>query len=173
MTMAFAVFDTQSEAERAVSQLRDAGIPDSAITLISQHDGKHRSTDGSGKDTSGDFLGKAALGAGIGTALGVAALAIPGVGPFIAAGAVAAAAVPTAAITGAAAGVAAGSLASVFSDRGIGEEDTNYYEERAGDGGVLVTVDTNEARGYGAHAQDILNNNGGHSSSRRKSMQMS
>ena len=169
MNTAFAVFDTRSEAEHAVSELRDAGISDSAITLISQEDGKHRSTDGSGNDTTGDFLGKAALGAGIGTALGIAALAIPGVGPLVAAGAIAAAAIPTAAVTGAAAGLAAGSLASVFSDRDIRQEDAHYYEQRAGEGGVLVTVDTSKAHGSGGSSVlDILYRNGGHSSTRAK-----
>lgn len=163
-----AVFDTQSEAEHAVTQLRAAGVSHSAISLVSQQDGKHRSTDGDGHDTSGDFLGKAALGAGVGTALGIAALAIPGVGPLVAAGAIAATAIPAAAVTGAAAGLAAGSLASVFSDRGIGEADAGYYEQRMGDGGVLVTVDGSDAGSQSVNVQDILYRSGGHSSGRSK-----
>lgn len=163
-----AVFDTQAEAEHAVTQLRAAGIPNSAISLVSQQDGKSRSTDGDGHDTSGDFLGKAALGAGIGTALGVAALAIPGVGPLVAAGAIAASAVPAAAVTGAAAGLAAGSLASVFSDRGIGEDDAGYYETRMGEGGVLVIVDSSDAGSQSANVQEILYRSGGHSRSQSK-----
>lgn len=163
-----AVFDTQTEAEHAVTQLRAAGIPNNAISLVSQQDGKHRATDGDGHDTSGDFLGKAALGAGVGTALGIAALAIPGVGPLVAAGAIAATAIPAAAVTGAAAGLAAGSLASVFSDRGIGENDAGYYEQRMGEGGVLVSVDTSDASSQMGSAQEILYRSGGHSSSQSK-----
>ncbi|WP_197042105.1 hypothetical protein [Sandarakinorhabdus oryzae] len=163
-----AVFDTQSEAEHAVTQLRAAGIADAAISLHSQQDGKSSSTDGDGKDSSGDFVGKAALGAGVGTAIGIAALVIPGVGPLVAAGAIAAAAIPAAAVTGAAAGLAAGSLASVFSDRGIGEDDAAYYEQRMGDGGVLVTVDGSDAVGQSVNVQEILYRSGGHSRSQSK-----
>jgi hypothetical protein len=165
---ASAVFDTQSEAEHAVTQLRAAGIPHSAISLVSQQDGKSRSTDGDGHDTSGDFLGKAALGAGVGTALGIAALAIPGVGPLVAAGAIAAAAIPAAAVTGAAAGLAIGSLASAMSDRGIGPEDAGYYEQRMGEGGVLLTVDGSDAGSQAVNVQDILYRSGGHSRSQSK-----
>jgi hypothetical protein len=163
-----AVFDTQAEAEHAVTQLRSAGIPASAISLISQQDGKSRSTDGDGHDTSGDFLGKAALGAGVGTALGIAALAVPGVGPLVAAGAVAASAISTAAVTGAAAGLAAGTLASVFSDRHIGDEDAGYYEDRMGAGGVLVLVDLSDGGNQTANVQNILFRSGGHSRSQSK-----
>jgi hypothetical protein len=163
-----AVFDTQSEAEHAVTQLRAAGIPDAAISLHTQQDGTSSSTDGDGNDSNGDFLGKAALGAGVGTAIGIAALAIPGVGPLVAAGAIAAAAVPAAAVTGAAAGLAVGSLASVFSDRGIGPDDADYYEQRMGDGGVLVTVDGRDAISQSVNVQEILYRSGGHSRSQGK-----
>ena len=45
-----AVFDTRSEAERAVADLRAAGVRDEAISMIAQHDGKNTTTDGSGAD---------------------------------------------------------------------------------------------------------------------------
>ena len=105
-----AVFDNAAEAERAVSQLRSAGVSDSAISIIAQQDGKNTTTDGSGAEAATDVIGKTALGAGAGTLLGIAALAIPGVGPLVAAGAIASAAIPGAALTGAAIGAAAGGL---------------------------------------------------------------
>lgn len=169
-----AVFDTQSEAEQAVSQLRSAGIEDGAISLIVLRDGERVGTDGGSneEELDGDkgFLGKAALGAGIGTALGVAALAIPGVGPAVAAGAIASAALPTAAVTGAAAGLAAGSLASVFSDRGVDHVDADYYERHMSEGGVFVSVDTSNAPLEAASAQEILYRCGGHSSARARTV---
>jgi hypothetical protein len=169
-----AVFDTQSEAEQAVSQLRSAGIDDSAISLIVLQDGKHVSTDGAGDENDLDgnkgFLGKAAVGAGIGAALGVVALTLPGVGPAIAAGAIASGAVPTAAITGAAAGLAAGSLASVFSDRGVEGVDADYYERHLEEGGVFVSVDTSDAPIEAAAAQEILYRSGGHSNARARAL---
>jgi hypothetical protein len=86
-TLVSAVFDNHADAERAVSELRAAGISDSAISVVAQHNGKNTTTDGNG-DTQ-EFVGKVAAGAGIGTLLGIAALAIPGVGPLVAAGAIA------------------------------------------------------------------------------------
>ena len=138
-----AVFDTQAEADRAVSELRDAGIDTAAISLIARREGENVTTHGDGAETDNatqDVMGKTALGAGIGTALGVAALAIPGVGPFIAAGAIAAVAIPGAAITGAAVGAAAGGLAGLFTDHGVSEDDARYYETRVGDGGIFVAL---------------------------------
>jgi hypothetical protein len=165
-----AVFDTQAEADRAVSQLRDAGIDTAAISLIARRAGENVTTHGDGAETGNarDVIGKTALGAGIGTALGVAALAIPGVGPFIAAGAIAAVAVPGAALTGAAVGAIAGSLAGLLTDQGVSEEDARYYETRIGDGGIFVAVDTSRTPLHGSVPRDILYRNGGHSSTREK-----
>ena len=163
-----AVFDSQSEAERAVTQLRGAGVSDSAISIIAQHDGTNTTTDGSGAEAATDVVGKTALGAGVGTLLGIAALAIPGVGPLAAAGAIAATAVPGAALTGAAVGAAAGGLAGLLSDHGVDDADAAYYEDRVNNGGVFVSVDTRDAGIDAATARDILYNAGGHSSSRAK-----
>ena len=166
-----AVFDHQSEADRAVAELRSAGIDDGAISLIARHDDKNVTHDGAGTDVSNatqDVIGKTALGAGIGTALGVAALAIPGVGPFIAAGAIASVAIPGAALTGAAVGAAAGGLAGLLTDHGVNEHDARYYETRMNDGGIFVSVDTTDSPIHGSAAQDILYRCGGHSSTREK-----
>lgn len=161
-----AVFDSHADAERAVSDLRAAGIADNAISVVAQHDGKNTTTDGNG-DTQ-EFVGKVAAGAGIGTLLGIAALAIPGVGPLAAAGAIAAAAIPGAAITGAAIGGAAGGLEKVLTDHGVSHDDATYYNDHVTKGGVFVSVD---ATGTGASsdvASDILYRNGGHSSDRTR-----
>lgn len=164
-----AVFDTQAEADRAVSELRTAGVDNAAISMIARHDGENITTDGEGTDVSDatqDVVGKTALGAGIGTALGVAALAIPGVGPFVAAGAIASVAIPGAALTGAAVGAAAGGLAGLLTDHGVSEDDARYYQTRVNDGGIFVSVDTSDTPIHGSAAQDILYRNGGHSSTR-------
>jgi uncharacterized membrane protein len=167
-----AVFDTRQEAEEAVSQLRLAGIDDSAMSLIAVHDGEHVATDGAGHDDELDgdkgFLGKAAAGAGMGAVLGVVALSLPGVGPAIAAGAVASGAFGTAAVTGAAAGLAAGSLASVFSDRGVDDVDADYYERHMQEGGVFLSVNTSDAPLEATSAQEILYRCGGHSTARAR-----
>ncbi|MEN2786109.1 hypothetical protein ACFOKI_06860 [Sphingomonas qilianensis] len=162
-----AVFDTHAEAERAVSELRAAGVNDSAISIVAQHDGKNTTTDGSGADTQ-EFVGKVAAGAGIGTLLGIAALAIPGVGPLVAAGAIASAAIPAAAVTGAALGGAVGGLEKVMTDHGVSRVDASYYEGRINEGGVFVSVDTNAVGVSPDAAADMLYRSGGHSSTRTK-----
>ena len=167
-TLASAVFDNHAQAERAVIDLRAAGIDDSAISMVAQHDGTNTTTDGSGAQTATDVVGKTAAGAGIGTLLGIAALAIPGVGPLVAAGAIAAVAIPGAAITGAAIGAAAGGLASVFADYGVSREDADYYETHVNQGGVFLSVDSRNAMVDATDVDAILSRNGGHSSTRAR-----
>lgn len=169
-----AVFDTQAEAQRAVTDLRANGVEDGAISLIAQNeDGKNTTTDGSGAEAATDVIGKTALGAGAGTLLGIAALAIPGVGPLVAAGAIAAAAVPGAAVTGAVVGAAAGGLAGLLTDHGVSSEDATYYEERVNNGGTFVSVDASQSGLSPQAARDILYSAGGHSSSRAKEAALS
>ena len=93
--LASAVFDTQAEAQRAVAELRSAGASDQALSVLTQRGGVTTTSDAGGEVVDEDhgsvlrgILGGGALGAG----LGVAALAIPGVGPLVAAGAIAASA---------------------------------------------------------------------------------
>lgn len=169
-----AVFDSRSEAERAVSELRSAGVRDSALSVIAQHDGKHTTTsDGSGAST-GEHDGTSGLvkglvgGAGVGALLGIAALAIPGVGPLAAAGAIAAGAVPEGAAIGAAVGATAGGLSGLLTKHGVSSEDASYYEGRINNGGVFVSVDTRDAGISSETASEILYRYGGHSSSRTK-----
>lgn len=163
-SIASAVFDSRAEAERAVAQLRSAGVSDSDISIVAQHDGKNTSTDGAGEKT-GDFVSKAALGAGAGALLGITALAIPGVGPLVAAGAIAESAIGGAALTGTAIGAAAGGLSSLLTKHGISEDDARYYEDRVNQGGVFVSVD-NSATVDRQTVSEILYSAGGHSSSR-------
>ena len=164
-----AVFDSQAEAEIAVSKLRSAGVKDNAISIIAQRsDDRTVTTDGGGEEVAKEVVGTAALGAGVGTLLGIAALAIPGVGPLVAAGAIAGSAIPGAALTGAAIGAAAGGLTGLLKDHGVNSEDADYYEGRINDGGVFVSVNTEAAGIAKEAAQDILYRNGGHTSSRAK-----
>jgi hypothetical protein len=172
---ASAMFDTEAEAQRAVADLRQAGVPDRALSVVTQRDGVTTAADVHG-DVDGDvahddggsvvrgILGGGALGAG----LGVAALAIPGVGPLVAAGAIAAAAVPGAMAIGAAAGAAAGTLNETLLKHGIDREDADYYEGHLGRGGMLVSVDAGVAGMSRDAITDLLYRNGGHSSRRSR-----
>jgi hypothetical protein len=169
--LASAVFDTEAEAQRAVADLRSAGVPDQALSIITRRGGVTTGADAGGNVVDEDdgsvlrgILGGGALGAG----LGVAALAIPGVGPLVAAGAIAASAVPGAMAIGAAAGAAAGTLSETLAKHGVDEEDAAYYGDRLGSGGVLVSVDTNDGTVSNETASDILYRNGGHNSRRSR-----
>ena len=167
-TMASAVFDSQTEAQSAVDDLRSAGIQNEAISLIGRQDGDTTVTDGAGEEAAKDVLGKAAAGAGIGALIGVAALAIPGVGPFVAAGAIAQAAVGGAALTGTAVGAAAGGLAGALEDHGVSKEDATYYNDRLNDGAIFLSVDTTETNLSSTEISDILHRSGGHSTARSR-----
>ena len=169
-TVISAVFDTQDEAQRAVTELRNAGFSDDTLSVIAQKRGTMTTRDVDGEVTDEEhsnvlrgILGGGALGAG----LGVLALAIPGVGPLAALGAIAASAVPEAVAIGAAVGAAAGTFNEVLLKHGVSEEDSAYYGERLKSGGVLVTVAAQATES--GRAKEVLTRNGGHSSSNPRS----
>ena len=175
--IASAVFDSRDEAERALSELRSAGISENAISIVGQSDQDGGSSTTLGRDDNdlgdrnsddeakGDVVKGAAIGTGAGALLGIAALAIPGVGPLAAAGAIAASAIPTGAAIGAGAGLAAGSIAGLLSSHGVDDEDSRYYEDRINQGGYFVAVHADQAGGSFEQAREILMRNGGHSAS--------
>lgn len=108
------------------------------------------------------------VGGGAGALLGIAALAIPGVGPLAAAGAIASAAIPEAAAIGAGAGAVAGGLTGLLTEHGVDEEDARYYEDRIHSGGIFLSVNAQEAGIAPDELRDILYRNGGHSASRAR-----
>lgn len=165
-----AVFDDREEARQAVSELRSAGVPEDAISIVGTPD---EASDGDYDDdgASKGSVAAAIAGGGVGGALlGVAALAIPGVGPLAAAGAIAASAIPTAAGVGAAAGATVGGVARMLSDHDVEDRDAEYYEEHIGRGGIFVSVDTRRAEGLQDTAREILHRFGGHSASHPRAM---
>ena len=169
--LASAVFDSHADAERAVSDLRNAGVADSALSVVTQTDGVTTTAAADGEvvdETHGSLLRGILGGGALGAGLGVAALAIPGVGPLVAAGAIAASAVPGAMAIGAAAGAAAGTLNETLAKHGIDEADAGYYGDHLTRGGVLVSVDTRSGTVSPETAADLLYRNGGHNSRRSR-----
>src|SRR5689334_8472539 len=141
---------------RVVAELERSGIPHRDISIISSNDSgwfdRDRSRrvdrDADGRDHRAEG---AAAGAGIGATVGAVAgllaglglLAIPGIGPVVAAGWLAS----TAAV--AVAGGATGGLIGALTQSGVGEEEAQTYAEGVRRGGTLVTVripDTDGAR---------------------------
>lgn len=138
------LFDSYSAASQAVSDLKIAGIVDNDISLVSNNsDGWFENgkvdRDGDGTDDRAESAGKGAgIGAGVGGAAGLLAglglMAIPGLGPVVAAGWLAATAL------GAAAGATAGGIIGALTQAGVSEEDAHVYAEGVRRGGTLVTA---------------------------------
>jgi hypothetical protein len=139
------LYDNHSDAQQAVRRLEAAGVPHSDISLVANNsDGwfntdKKVDRDHDGVDDRAEGAGKGAgIGAGVGGAAGLLAglglLAIPGLGPVVAAGWLAATAV------GAAAGAATGGIVGALTEAGVSEADAHSYAEGVRRGGTLVSA---------------------------------
>ena len=147
MARVTAVFDDRTQAERAIAEFRRRGIPDAQISLVSRRPDDVDVTGKASADSTGERVGKGALaGAGVGTLFGLAAVLIPGVGPFITAGALASALGATggAAAAGAIVGGTSGALAGAFSKAGYSKEEAEFYGPKVESGGVLVAVEADD-----------------------------
>jgi len=140
------LFDSMSDAHGAVQELTNAGFTSDNISIVANN----ASGDATNYDTTGseaaDGAGAGAVGGAVlgglgGLLVGLGALAIPGVGPVIAAGTLATALGTTA--VGAGLGAAAGGLVGALVGAGIPEDDANVYAEGIRRGGALVTVTAN------------------------------
>lgn len=168
------LFDNLSDAQNVVSDLVNAGFDRNNISLVandasSQYssgmsgggsaggEGVVRDTDGSGGPVSESAGTGAKAGAYLGGALGLlaglGALAIPGIGPVIAAGPIMTALGSTA--LGAGLGAATGGLLGALVGLGVPNEEAGYYSEGVRRGGTLVTVSVPDERAQAA--VDILN----------------
>jgi hypothetical protein len=135
----FGIYARRSEVESAVTALKDAGFLNSAISVLLPENlgSKELATDKSTKAPEGAALGAgsgAAVGGALGWLVGVGALAIPGIGPVIAAGPI------VAALTGIGVGGALGGFAGSLIGVGIPEYEAKRYEGRLLKGGILVAV---------------------------------
>jgi hypothetical protein len=142
-----ALYDTYDAAVSAVNDLEASGVPHGDISLVSNNV-DHRYD----KDHPTNAAADAGTGAGIGAAVGgvgglltgLGLLAIPGVGPVVAAGWLVATAVGAAG--GAVVGGAAGGIVGSLTGAGVPEHDANFYAEGVRRGGTLVTARVDDAR---------------------------
>jgi hypothetical protein len=156
------LFDSHTDALDAVTELERAGVDHDRISLVSNnadnwHEG-HKHPGGSAKGPLGDRnadgendvaegAGKGATTGGLiggagGLLAGLGMLAIPGLGPVVAAGWLASTALGAA--VGAAAGGAAGGLLGALKEAGHSDEEANVYSEGVRRGGTLVSVRAND-----------------------------
>lgn len=148
------LFDDYSDATAAVDALEGAGVPSEDISIVSNNAHGHYSKDHSGAEAgagSGAGIGAVVGGAG-GLLTGLGIMAIPGVGPVVAAGWLAATAVG--ALAGAVAGGAAGGLIGALTDSGVSEADAHLYAEGVRRGGSLVTAKVDDT--IASEAEAIL-----------------
>jgi hypothetical protein len=136
--------DSQAQAERIVTALHEAGfagnnisvlLPDKKGTQDFAHEQNTKAPEGAvaGVGTGG------VLGGTFGLLVGLGSLAIPGLGPLIAAGPL------LAALSGAAAGAAVGGLAGALVGMGIPELEAKAYEGKIKGGNILIAVHTESA----------------------------
>ena len=140
----FGIATTHGQAERIVEQLQAQGFAASEISVLMPDTGGTRdvghvkATKAPEGATTGAATG-GVTGGVIGLLAGIGALAIPGVGPFIAAGPI------MAALSGMAVGAATGGVVGGLVGLGIPEIEAKRYEEKLKKGNYLVAVHTDES----------------------------
>ena len=183
---AIGTFPNRSAAEQALHELRDSGFPMDRVSVIAKDSTRNETIAGADvrdragsvrdrvadRDRTGDVRDRddnkaddgakvgavsgGALGGLTGLLVGIGALAIPGIGPIMLAGAAATALATT--VAGGAIGAAAGSLLGGLVGLGIPEERARVYNDRVSAGEYLVIVDGTDAEIDRAEA--ILNHRG-------------
>ena len=147
------LYNSHAEARAAVRELEAAGVSHGNISIVvsnadSAYNEKTKSFPDRDLDGKDDRAEGAAAGGGVGAAIGGTAgllaglglMAIPGVGPVVAAGWL------VAALTGAAAGGATGGIIGALSQQaGISDEEANVYAEGLRRGGALVSAKVDDA----------------------------
>lgn len=146
-----AMFDRYSDATQAVTRLEAAGVPHDDVSIVSNDSderGRYDTTTGKTRTDhpdvgpatgTGATLGTA-VGGGVGLLAGLGLLAIPGLGPVVAAGWLAST------LVGAGVGAAAGGTIGALTGAGIDEAHAHSYAEGIRRGGTLVTVRTDDSR---------------------------
>jgi hypothetical protein len=144
-TAAFGIFPNRASAEAAVDQLTAAGFSNQDISVLMPDSASSRefATEKNTKLPEGTTTGVGvggAVGGTLGLLAGIGALAIPGVGPLIAAGPI------MATLAGVGAGGAVGGFVGALVGLGIPEYEAKRYEGRVKEGGILLSVhcDTSE-----------------------------
>jgi len=143
------LFDNYTQAAGAVRDLEAAGFTDGDVSIMGK-DSASTATD-TAEDESGAPVGASIgtiVGGGAGLLAGIGALAIPGVGPIVAAGWL------VTMLAGAGAGAAAGGLIGSLTSSGVDEKEAHVYAEGVSRGGSIVTVRADDARM--ARVEDIL-----------------
>lgn len=156
----FCIATSESQAETIVNELKTAGFADSDISVLFPdktgtkdfaHEQHTKAPEGA--VTGGTTLG--VVGGALGWLAGIGTLAIPGIGPFIAAGPI------MAALGGAAVGAAVGGIAGALIGMGIPEFEAKRYEGKIKEGNILISVHS-ESHDETKRAKEIFEQAGAH-----------
>jgi hypothetical protein len=157
-TAVFGIYREQQSVENAVDALKTEGFRSTDISVlfpenVGTKDFAHeKSTKAPEGATTGAGTG-AVLGGALGWLAGIGALAIPGLGPFIAAGPI------MAALAGAGVGGTVGGLTGALVGMGIPEYEAKRYEGRVKEGGILLSVHSDDSD-WTKKAKNILERTG-------------
>ena len=138
-TSVFGIYRGSTQAELAVDRIVDAGFTHNDISVLlpdsqSSKDFAHEKNTKAPEGTTTGVTTGGVIGGTLGLLAGIGALAIPGVGPLIAAGPI------MASLAGLGVGGAVGGLIGAHVGMGIPEYEAKRYEGRVKDGGVLLSV---------------------------------
>jgi len=157
-TAVFGIYATVAQAERAVDALVADNFSNSDVSVLmpdnqSTKDFAHEKNTKAPEGTTTGVAAGGTIGGTLGLLAGIGALAIPGVGPFIAAGPI------MGALAGLGVGGAVGGLVGALVGMGIPEYEAKRYEGRVKDGGVLLSVHCDTSAEI-TRAKDVLKRTG-------------
>ena len=157
-TAAFGIYKTRGQVENAVDALKEEGYRNTDISVlfpdnVGTKDFAHEKSTKAPEGATLGAGGGAVLGGTLGWLAGIGALAIPGLGPFIAAGPI------MAALAGAGVGGAVGGLTGALVGMGIPEYEAKRFEGRVKDGGILLSVHCDDSA-WTRKAREILERTG-------------
>ena len=154
----FGIAKTENQAISIANQLKTAGFSANDISVLfpdktGSRDFAHEQHTKAPEGAATGAGSGAILGGALGWMVGIGALAIPGLGPFIAAGPI------MAALAGAGAGAAAGGVTGALIGMGIPELEAKQYEGKVRGGNILMSVHAVDG-GEVTRAKDVFKNGG-------------
>ncbi len=157
-TAAFGIYASREMAENGVDRLKAAGFRNEDISVLLQDnvgtkDFAHEKHTKAPEGTTAGVVAGGAIGGTIGLLAGIGILAIPGLGPLIAAGPI------IAALTGIGSGGVVGGIIGALVGMGIPEYEAKRYEGRIKEGGILLSVHCDDAD-WTSKAKEMLRETG-------------
>jgi hypothetical protein len=158
-TAVFGLYQTRTQAERSVDDLLKSGFSNDDISVLlpdtdrGTKDFAHEKGTKAPEGTAAGVSAGGAIGGTLGLLAGIGVLAIPGVGPFIAAGPI------MGALAGLGVGGAVGGIIGALAGMGIPEYEAKRYEGRIKEGGILLSVHCDTAEEI-TRSKDVLKHTG-------------